>query len=269
MDAARLASQLEYDCQLIMLDSVSSTNDEALDLAQKSEHPLSPPLIVTSSEQTAGRGRLGRDWASPSGGVYLSAVFELEALGQDAGTLASLSPLIALAVRNALQCFQKEEVLIKWPNDVLSFTGKLAGILIETKRVSTLSSDAKEGSQLIVIGVGINVNRPDTGAFENASYLGDNAGRRLVLEDVAAAVINGLLGSYRLWEARGCSFESFVPEYSKHMALINGEVCVRNALGDEIARGTVEGIDEKGRLVLSGASGKEAITAGEVTLRNS
>ena len=259
MDATSLSSQLEFDCKLVVLDSTTSTNDAILSLAQKDRQSLTAPLFVISSIQTSGRGRLGRAWASPEGGVYLSALLKLNTAEKDSGAHASLSPLAALAVRDALQPFQSNEVQLKWPNDVLSSQGKLAGILIELRQINK--------TPFAVVGIGINVRRPDAGAFEAAAYLDDDCAREPLPGEVAVAVINGLLRRYYAWQAEACDFSSFVAAYEEHMAQIGQHVCVRNALGSEIANGVVKGIDEQGRLLLSGASGIEAIVAGELTLR--
>ena len=289
MDAAKLASQLEGECQLVVLDSVSSTNDEIVDRVRSGTYSLNLPLFVVSTCQTVGRGRLGRSWLSPLGGIYLSALLSLKTghTGEDAQ--ASLSPLVAMAVRDALQHFQVGEVRIKWPNDVLSSFGKLAGILIEMKQKSALLCDFPAGQdkpetsdkslelheahepdepQFAIIGIGLNVRRPDSGAFEAAGYLDDEFDRYPPLEDVAATTINKLLTYFTKWQREGCSFGSFTTDYLAHMAQIGESVCVRNALGSEIASGLVLGIDDQGRLLLSTAAGNKMLAAGEITLRN-
>ena len=300
MDRERLASQLAETCQLFVLDTATSTNDEAVRRAWECERPLSSPIVVVSSKQSAGKGRLGRSWASPEGGIYLSVLFEEELATATAkilesncdngafvssnpsisgGSLAVLSPLVALAVRNALQCFCTDEVLLKWPNDVLTLKGKLAGILIESKQALASSFDPTDNSQprvqdgmltssqFVVIGIGTNVNRPVTGTDENAAYLNDGSGRQLSLENVATVVINSLFSQYAAWRADGCFSQTHVTDYLSHMTQLGKQVCVSNALGNEIASGVVEGIDNQGRLLLSTAFGTETIAAGEITLR--
>jgi len=278
MDSLRLSSQLTCNCQLVVLDSTTSTNDEIITQARRlkdqgysTQDVKISPLVVISRSQTAGRGRLGRHWESPAGGLYLSVLLWMEAYPH-----ASLSLLVAMAVRDALQCFQTGEVRLKWPNDVLSSAGKLVGILVEVKQASRFFSDSSDANaedtsdtgQFAVVGIGINVNRPENGALDTAAYLDDDPGFCVQLEDLGAAVIDHLLSHYASWQADGCSFEGKVADYTAHMAQINERVCVKDALGNEIAAGTVQGVDEQGRLLLLGASGIIAVAAGEVTLRN-
>jgi BirA family biotin operon repressor/biotin-[acetyl-CoA-carboxylase] ligase len=183
-------------------------------------------------------------------------------------------PLItALGVREALAVFSPPEVGIKWPNDVLCAAGKLGGILVEGTQ------------EAYVVGVGVNVNRPDEGAFEGAAYLNDmcadskealsdvnNQGFRstqtLELEPVVAALINNILARFKLWGERGYDFTQFATEYRRHLLLIGEEVTLRTALGQEIATGTIEGVNDKGQLLLATQSGQTAVAVGEVTLRN-
>jgi BirA family biotin operon repressor/biotin-[acetyl-CoA-carboxylase] ligase len=274
LDAVRLASLLQHDCSLAVLESTTTTNDEVLAFARKSGGGermqmggtcVTRPFVVVSAEQTAGRGRLGRVWSSPLGGVYLSVLLEL---GVGQMVQASFSPLTALAVRGALQAFIADDLRVKWPNDIISERGKLVGILVELKRGSSVFSQAPPHAQYAVVGIGVNVNRPDGEAVEGAAYLSDGASDRLPLEEAAAASIDGLLFRYEAWLAAGCSFAPFAAEYHAHMALLGQWACVRSASGDEIASGIVRGIDDDARFILMGAQGSIAVSAGEVTLRN-
>jgi BirA family biotin operon repressor/biotin-[acetyl-CoA-carboxylase] ligase len=130
--------------QILRFDSLPSTNLEAARLAMEG---AAEGLCVVASEQTAGRGRLQRQWLSPKGaGLYFSIVlrpqFEL-----------SIWPLLtlmaAIAVHDALLAACAIETDIKWPNDLLWGHKKLCGILAET--VETPSGRA------VVLGIGINL----------------------------------------------------------------------------------------------------------------
>jgi BirA family biotin operon repressor/biotin-[acetyl-CoA-carboxylase] ligase len=193
--------------------------------------------------------------------------------------MASLSLLTALAVHDALQSFSSRRLLIKWPNDLISEQGKLAGILVEVKRRDTVfygaqgcspdsAQDISSESFLAVIGVGINVNRPSEGAFAGASYLNDGTTRRADLEAVAASAIDGVLARHERWFGGGRSFAPFMTEYRRHMALLGEPICVRDSVGTVIADGSVEGVDESGRLLIATKQGVVTIAAGEVTLRD-
>ena len=274
---------------LIILDAVDSTNDELLRrLRDRSQAAAAAPLAVVSGEQTAGRGRLGRDWCSPAGGVYMSVLVDgsLDSgpgsglASADSSAVPALSLLAALAVREALQSFTSQPIQIKWPNDVLCSQGKLAGILVERR---TLSSGAvgqdgqagqggqggQTGQTVMIVGIGINVLRPEVpgAGFEGAAYLEDY-GQQISPRVVARAVLDSVFGRYRQWQAAGYSFAPFVAAYQEHQAQLGEQVWVRNAMGDVVGSGELRGVDSLGRLLLFGEQGAVFVSAGEVTLRN-
>ena len=124
-------------------DSIGSTQDQALRMAEDSKNN---GVLVIAAKQTGGKGRAGRAWISPKGGIWLSVIFhpEFEV------TIATLFPIAsALALANALEkCFGIKPEL-KWPNDITIKGKKVAGILVD----ASLESNKIES---IVLGVGIN-----------------------------------------------------------------------------------------------------------------
>ncbi len=122
-----------------LLDSVGSTSDEALRLAREG---APHGTVVTAREQTAGRGRVGRAWASPPGNLYLSVLLRLDL---PVARIAELSFVAALAVAETVDAFVAGRASLKWPNDVLIDGAKVAGILIE------------QADGVAVIGIGVNV----------------------------------------------------------------------------------------------------------------
>ncbi|MBV6396327.1 MAG: Bifunctional ligase/repressor BirA [Anaerolineales bacterium] len=126
-------------------ESIGSTNDEALAWAAQGTEDLS---LVLADEQTSGRGRAGRKWASPRGdSISLSLILRPRAGEADSPSL--FTGLAALALVDALKQ-RRLTAQIKWPNDVLLNQKKCAGILVE----SVWSGDALDA---VVIGVGVNV----------------------------------------------------------------------------------------------------------------
>ena len=103
--------------------------------------------IITAGRQTEGRGRLGRSFASPDGGIYLSILL---APGGDLRRCMTLTPNAAIAVRRALNDCCGVNADIKWPNDLQLGGKKLCGILTE--------SVSAGGETKIIIGIGINLN---------------------------------------------------------------------------------------------------------------
>ena len=131
--------------KLVKLDVVSSTNDVARQLA---EAGWPEGTVVVAAEQTAGRGRFGRRWESPRGGLWFSVLLR-PALGPE--DISRLPIVAGLAVARALRSSFGLEIELKWPNDVLIEGKKICGILVETSFT---------GSKLdfVILGIGINAN---------------------------------------------------------------------------------------------------------------
>lgn len=129
---------------ILILESVSSTNDAAWESAGRSD---SDGLCVFAEIQTAGRGRRGRTWYSGKGeSLLFSILLQQCPLQADILTLAS-----AVAVAESLARQFPLNIQIKWPNDVLIENKKICGILTEFRRVNS--------QPCFVIGIGINIHQ--------------------------------------------------------------------------------------------------------------
>lgn len=238
----------EPDCDLYGGAETGSTNDDAKALAAQGAPDKS---VVLAGRQLAGRGRLGREWVSPEGGLYLSFVLRPQA---SIAQMASLSLIIGLGVLRAVRRLGAKDVKLKWPNDVLMPNGKLCGILLEM--VAQM-----ERVDAVIPGIGVNVNR-SKGALENGAYLSDQLGE-LESARVAAVMIDSICGIYDEWRQEGCRFQPFAQEYVNDLSLVGDEVCVRRIDGTVEAEGVVRGIDGDGCLIV----GDRHVLAGDVTLR--
>lgn len=228
-----------------------STNDDAKRLAREG---APEGTVVLAGEQTGGRGRLGREWASPPGGVYLSAVLRPDLAPSET---APLPLVVGVGVARALEHLGAE-VRLKWPNDVYCADGrKVAGILVE------MSAEA-ERVEWLVAGIGVNV-RADRTSAPGACFLDEVVAQPAGLARVAAAVLDGLAEALRDFEAGG--FDALRPDYERRAWLTSRDVVVRDIRGDVRASGRVAGVDESGRLVLEGPQGPAVVATGEVTLR--
>ena len=157
------AANIVSPVRQIHYDVVGSTNAEALVRARAGDLG---PLWITARVQTAGRGRRGRTWTSPSGNLYATLL-----LGDPgpAAVAPQLSFVAALAVHDAIVAAAGQHALslmLKWPNDVLCNDAKLAGILIEG-----------EGRPLAV-AIGIGVNCRQTSGRDHLSRHGPARGWR-------------------------------------------------------------------------------------------
>lgn len=229
--------------------ATGSTND---DVKAISRGGAEQGTVVLASEQTGGRGRLGRGWLSPPGGVYLSFLLRPPLAPAEMSPL----PLVAgIGLARGLDALGFAAGL-KWPNDVLLDGGKLAGILVEMSAES-------ERVEWAVVGCGINVRRPEAPPA-GAAYLED-AGTAPRLAEVAASALDGLASAWEQFIVSG--FPSLEAEYESRSIIMGERVAVRDAGGALRAEGRVAGVDEGGRLVVEGPDGTVALAAGDVTLR--
>jgi BirA family biotin operon repressor/biotin-[acetyl-CoA-carboxylase] ligase len=232
-------------------EETGSTNDDAKALARSG---ADEGTVVVASRQRSGRGRLGRSWDSPVGGVYLSAVLRPPVAPVDASPLALV---VSVGVAHGLERLGAQPAL-KWPNDVLLGGSKVAGVLLEM----TAEVDRVEW---VVAGVGLNVHgggsrQPD------AAYLEDSiAGIRT--PEAAAAVLDGIGEAYSAWRTSG--FGALRGEYESRDSLVGASVTVSVVSGSVVAAGTAAGIDAMGRLLVRSDTGTVAVSAGDVTLRRS
>ncbi|MFN3970484.1 MAG: biotin--[acetyl-CoA-carboxylase] ligase [Gemmobacter sp.] len=236
---------------LVVLDRVDSTNAEAV------RRMAQAPVWVLAGEQTGGRGRRGRAWASPRGNFHATLVMRP---GGGAGDAALRSFVAALALREALAAVTGAgaALALKWPNDVLLSGGKVAGILLEA---------AGDGVRVAHLAVGIGVNliaAPDAafleeGALRPVTVLGETGVRvepRALLDHLAPA--------FARWEAVLVA-EGFAPvraEWLAHAARLGEPIRART--GAETREGVFETLDATGALVLRMGGGRVAIPAADV-----
>ncbi|MFN8125750.1 MAG: biotin--[acetyl-CoA-carboxylase] ligase [Candidatus Nanopelagicales bacterium] len=230
-----------------VLDSTGSTN---ADLLAALADGAGEGTVIAAGEQTAGRGRQGREWASPPG-TSLSFSVVLAPPADRAGFVPALT---GIAVARAIRGLTDLDVSLKWPNDVLVGGGKVAGIL------------AEGGPTGLVVGCGINVTVPvgelpvATATSLSAHGADVSRGRLLV------TVLEQLHAANELWREAGYHVEGsgLLDAYRTLCATVGADVQVAMPDGSELV-GHAEGIDDEGRLVLVTADGSRALTAGDVT----
>ena len=209
--------------------------------------------MVLAGRQTAGRGRLGRFWISPRGGLYLTVV-----LRPSAEHLKSLVIIAALAVARAIEGLAGLQTSLKWPNDVLVAGRKIAGILSESELVGENVSHA-------LVGIGVNVNA-DMAAYPETAPLATSVmtelGREVSREALAARLLNEFETLYLAAQAGKPMDE----EWRARLGMLGKEVRVR--FGEQVEEGLAEDVDIDGNLILRRADGSRVtIAAGDVTLR--
>lgn len=222
-----------------------STNERARELPAAG---ATSGTIVTAAEQTAGRGRRGRQWTAPAGKAVLCS-----AILTPLDARHALLPLAApLAVCEAAESLAPLQCRVKWPNDVWVGERKLAGILIEA-----------QPPKWAVIGIGLNVSiEPDefpADLRQPATSMGHGVGT----EEALAAVCECLD------EWVDADRDRVLGEFRKRDALRGGEIGWMGAGGaTEDGSGVADGIDDRGNLVVVSTEGERlSLGSGEVTLR--
>ena len=232
--------------------TVDSTNDRLLELAAAGAPDGS---VVSADEQTSGRGRRGRSWHSPDGGLYLSY------LVRDAGDLprpALLTLAAGVATARAIREATGLAARLKWPNDVVTDQGgrKLAGILAE-------ASGAGSRLEFAVIGVGINVAAavfpPDLAA--RASSIANELGRDVDRSALQQALVGSLDAEVARLRAGGHG--AMLEEWAAASPSARGRDVSWQADG-AVRHGVSAGIDDEGALIVRTDAGITRLVAGEV-----
>ncbi len=243
--AARFGKTFELHAEL------ASTNDRAKELAASG---APEGTLVVALRQTGGRGRPGRAWASPPGGLYLSLV-----LRPDKGMLerASLALVAGLAAGEALDVAGRTATSLKWPNDVLLDGKKIGGLLAEVTR--------ERNEAVVILGVGLNVDTP-ADAFPPevraiATSLRAAKGAPASLEAVLKHFLAHLEGHYE--SVRKGSGALLLSKAADRMTMLGSKVRVK--LADRVVEGVASGLNATGALVVA-VEGKpnEIIYAGDV-----
>lgn len=243
---------------LEVLAEVGSTND----FVMAEGHRGSPEgFAVLADRQTAGRGRLGRAWASPPGvGLYTSILLRphLPPIQTPLITLAA-----GLAVAGAIREVTELDPRVKWPNDVLVDGRKVAGILTE---LATVGSSVGH----VVVGIGINVNQDwqdlPEGVRQGATSLRLAAGRVIGRADLAAAVYASFDQWYQVFsEGRT---EAILDRGREWSATLGKPVEVSE--GEGTWRALAVDLDAYGALLVRDEAGDlRRLVAGEVRVRTS
>jgi BirA family transcriptional regulator, biotin operon repressor / biotin---[acetyl-CoA-carboxylase] ligase len=237
---------------ILRFDSLPSTNTEA---ARQAALGAPEGLCVVAREQTAGRGRQQRAWASPKdAGLYFSIVLRPRTQPRD-WPLVTLAA--ALAVSDALIEACALETDIKWPNDLLASGRKLCGILAET-------FDTPRG-RAVVLGIGINLtNRafpPEI--LSTATSVEEQAGRAPEREELLASLTHSLARRYEILQAEGGE-ELTRRDWESRSTFARGRR-VRVALAEESFEGTTRGLEPDGALRVETDDGEiRVVRAGDV-----
>ncbi len=233
------------------LASIDSTNGEAMARARAGERQ---PLWLAAREQTSGRGRQGRVWASPSGNLAASLLLldpASMAMAPQLGFVAG----VALAEAVASFCPGQSVPKLKWPNDLVHEGAKISGLLLEASQLA-------DGRMACVIGFGVNIAAHP----QNLPYAASSLAA-LGAQVTAELLLGRLVSEMALWLDRwqaGAGFAAIRAAWLGHAAGLGENI--RVASGVRTLNGIFRGIDAAGQLILETQAGLESIAAGDVFL---
>ena len=242
-----------------VLPEIDSTNSE---LMRRIRAGWRQPLLLVAERQTAGRGRLGRQWFSGDAGaapgtvpgasanpVLASLTFSL-ALALAPRDWSGLSLAVGLSVARSLH----PALQLKWPNDVWLQDRKLAGILIETGSVAE--------HRYAVVGIGINIAPRDGTQLATAPACLQELLPALDAPALLLRLVPALVQTLQCFEGQG--FAPFQAAFQARDALRGRDIVLSDG-----STGTAAGVDATGALLVHTSAGMKVITSAEVSVRPS
>ena len=224
-----------------LLDTVDSTNTFAKEKLLNKDY-----LVVISEQQTAGRGRQGKEWYSPNAGnIYMTIKFRDK-------NPAPLSLIIGLLISEAMDSVsgQKINAELKWPNDLLINKKKICGILIE----SEMNADEVE----FIVGIGINYSLPKKESWwGEIGELADILPREKLMNSILQNIINYKENGYKNWK----------DAWEKRCMHIGIELKALSNNQKETDIGIFNGINEEGKMLLQTERGLKIISSGECSIK--
>lgn len=244
-------------------ESVNSTNAKLKEFIRKG---ASSGTVVVAESQTEGRGRMGRTWHSPSGGLYFSVYF----VPKNAKRLTDFSLLAGVAVAQTIKSLlpKAKEISVKWPNDCLVDWKKIAGVLCET---------VGDTPHAVIIGIGVNINTTKRelepflkNPFSATSVALEEAGENHSIESLFDTMLTKLFELYRIYEEQGFATIKRLWELNCLMIGKKIELCEPGHQETDGVRGKVTGtflgIDDSGALLLLNQKNeKKSYVSGEIT----
>ncbi|CAN3127801.1 biotin--[acetyl-CoA-carboxylase] ligase [Mycobacterium sp. smrl_JER01] len=232
--------------QIDVVEETGSTNADLIARAAAGEDVAG--VVLLAEHQTAGRGRHGRSWSAPPR-TQISMSVGVDTTGVPAERWGWLPLLTGLSVAHVVREDYGVDAGVKWPNDILVGTRKLAGILAEVS------------APVIVVGLGLNVSLtdddlPDPNAV-SLGMLGHDADRSVL----TAAVLQELSTQVRRWRAGD---DGVAADYRNLSTTVGTQVRATLPGGAEIV-GMATGIDDAGRLQINEAGTTMTVSAGDIT----
>ena len=232
--------------EIYYFPELKSTNIMAKEKALHRAEGINEGTLIIAERQSAGKGRLGREWFSPAGGIWLSIILYPQL---PPSYIPRITLMTAVAVVKAIKMCVQIEPQIKWPNDILINEKKVCGILTEM-------SAELDIIHWIVVGIGINANI-DHREFpediqENAISLKEFLGKEILRVKMVQIFLQEFEKYYEGLKRR--EFSSILKEWKFYSHTLGRKINVD--MGERIVTGEAVNINEEGALILKKGNGE-------------
>lgn len=225
---------------------LKSTNIMAKEKASHKEEEINEGTVIISERQSAAKGRLGRNWFSPAGGIWLSIILYPQL---SPSYIPRITLMTAVAVVKAIERCTQIKAQIKWPNDILINNKKVCGILTEMSAELDLIN-------WVVIGIGINVDIkkqefPED-IREKTTSLKEVLGKEISRVRLVQMFLKEFERYYELLKRREIS--SILKEWKFYSHTLGKKIKIN--IGEQVITGEAIDVNEEGGLVLKKEDGE-------------
>lgn len=253
LDKRILEQYLNQKLNIEIFQELDSTNNYLKKLGLQGEKE---DTLVIAESQTGGRGRMGRSFYSPNGtGIYFSLLLHPEFSAEKSLFLTVMS---AVSVAETVMKYNKDDVKIKWVNDIYIDGKKVCGILTE----GSINADKK--LDYAVVGIGINVIAPENGFPEDiktsATAIFPGNTEKYIIEKIVADVVNRFFNMYNGKD------KDYIRRYKEYSYLTGKEINIISC--ENVRPATVIDITDECHLLVKNENGElEEISSGDVSVR--
>jgi BirA family biotin operon repressor/biotin-[acetyl-CoA-carboxylase] ligase len=232
--------------KIFYFPELESTNIVAKEKALHRAEGMGEGTLIIAERQSAGKGRLGREWFSPAGGIWLSIILYPQL---PPSYIPRITLMTAVATVKALGKYPLIKALIKWPNDILINEKKVCGILTEMSAELDIIN-------WVVVGIGINANI-DYRNFpedirEKTTSLKEISRKEISRVKLAQAFLQEFEKYYEILKRK--EFSSILKEWKLHSHTLGRKI--RVDMGERIIAGEAVDINEEGALILKKEDGE-------------
>jgi BirA family biotin operon repressor/biotin-[acetyl-CoA-carboxylase] ligase len=232
--------------EIYYFPELKSTNMMAKEKTLHRAKGISEGTLIIAERQSAGKGRLGREWFSPAGGIWLSIILYPQL---PPSYIPRITLMTAIAVVKAIKICTQIESKIKWPNDILINEKKVCGILTEMSAELDIIN-------WVVVGIGINVNInhrefPED-IQENTISLKEVSGKEVLRVRIVQIFLQEFERYYESLKRR--EFSSILKEWKLYSHTLGRKI--RVDMGERIVTGEAVNINEEGALILKKEDGE-------------